>query len=64
LKDPLGFKLAVEEIETKPDEIKKDILEAVKILKGKIPPAGNMSGQNSDEPCHYCEYRENGNDAI
>jgi len=58
--NPLGFNVSVKEVKTDPDGIKNKILEAVYTLKGSIPEAGQRSGQNSDEPCPFCIYRENG----
>jgi len=48
--DPLNFNIAVEEVETNPDEVKRLILEAVKSLKEKIPAPS--------AECAFCQYRE------
>lgn len=57
-KDPLKFNVALEEVETDPEEIRKNILEAVECLKNSIPSSGQRSGLNSDQPCPFCQYRE------
>lgn len=58
--NPLGFNVAVEEVKTEPDSIKKKILEAVETLRDDIPKAGQRSGQTGEEPCPFCAYRELG----
>lgn len=57
---PLGFNVAVEKVETDPGGIRGKILEAVEMLNGNIPESGQRSGQNSDELCPFCIYRELG----
>lgn len=56
--DPLAFHVTVEEVATDPDQIRTTILEAVDVLKGAMPPMGNRSGVEGNEPCAFCLYRE------
>lgn len=56
--NPLGLNVAVEQIKTNPGEIREKILEAVKVLKGSLPKAGQRSGPNANETCPFCWYRQ------
>ena len=56
--DPLDFNVAVEEVRTDPNQTHQLILEAIETLKGEIPPIGQRSGPDSDEPCSFCLYRQ------
>jgi len=47
---PLRFHTAVEEVETKPDEVKQKILEAILVIKNQEMPAPG-------EACGFCQYR-------
>jgi len=60
MSDPLAFHLKIEKVSTDPDGIRKKILDAAKCLRGSIPQPGHRSGQDANEPCLFCQYRESG----
>ncbi|KKU46993.1 MAG: hypothetical protein UX66_C0028G0003 [Parcubacteria group bacterium GW2011_GWF2_46_8] len=48
--DPLHFRVAIEEVETKPEEVMQKIMEAVSVIKSDVMP-------EQGESCQFCPYR-------
>jgi len=51
---PMAFHIAVEEVRTNPDEIRRVFREAVEALKGQMPPPSAT--------CAFCAYRKQGSE--
>ncbi|MFN7088729.1 MAG: PD-(D/E)XK nuclease family protein [Candidatus Paceibacteria bacterium] len=52
LENPMAFNITVEEVKTDPENIRRVFHQAVKILKGPIPPVNSL--------CTFCAYRQIG----
>lgn len=48
--NPLKFRVAVEDLETNPEEVRVKINEAIAVIKSEVPP-------EPGKECSYCQYR-------